>query len=161
MQLASLDGAGELMVTIAGYEFPDDLSQEDTANWLEVDLSVWTPHGRGSSRVACMTTRSAAEFADWLDALGARRVGTRFPMLFPEPNLQLKVLAWGPDHVSLHVYFILERPGQWEMDDTPDQEGARYYSGEMDLKLRLAALCTAAASLRAELRNFPRREPTT
>jgi len=50
MQLESVDGLGELMVTIVGYEFPDDLSDDLTANWLEIDVQVRTPHGVETSR---------------------------------------------------------------------------------------------------------------
>jgi hypothetical protein len=108
-----------------------------------------------------MLTWNAAEFADWLDAIGT--VGTQPPpfqsFVFPDPNLQLGVLAQDPKQVQLHVYFILELPGQWEMDDASAEYGDRNYSGTMDLTLSRAALHQAAASVRAELQSFPRREP--
>ena len=163
MQLESVDGVGELMVTIVGYEFPDDLIDERTANWLEVDVQVRTPHGSGASRTPCMLTWDVAEFADWLDAFGTP--GTPPPsrsyFVFPEPNLQLEVRAQKPQHVGLHVSFILERPGQWEMDDMFAQETDRHYIGAMDLLVSRIALHRAAASLRADLQSFPRRTPRT
>lgn len=160
MRLVSLDGASEMAITIAGYECPEDASKED-ANWLEVDVSVRTPHGRGVSRVACMTTWNAVAFADWLDALGARRFGTPSIMLFGEPNLQFQASDQWAHQVMLLVYFILERPGEWEMDDASQQKSDRHYIGKMQIRVRSSALRMAAASLRAELHRFPIREPRT
>ncbi len=163
MRLASLDGATNLTATIADYEFPDDLNDLNTANWLEVDLTVQTPHGWGTCRTGCMLTWHAIAFADWLEALGVDRVKTPALMAFPEPNLQLKVTDQSSQHIRLHVTFVLEHPGRWEMDDemdsTPVQESKRYYVGEMDFTVRRAALRTAAESWRADLRRFPVRVP--
>src|SRR5262245_51669297 len=103
MRLAGADGVGDLGATGAGYEFPDGLSEQSTANWLEVDVSVRTPDGWGTSRVACMHTWDAAYFADWLDALGARRSVGESVMLFPEPNLQLRVVPQTAQEVTVHV----------------------------------------------------------
>src|SRR5258708_6660247 len=166
MRLEGSDGVSALELTIAGYEFPDDLSDRDTANWLEFDLRVRTPHGQGTSRVGCMHTWDVSELADYLDALGARRFWLRgVPVpLFPEPNLQLGcsvlLAALRPHRVTLHVSFILERPGEWQMDDAPAAEST-HYIGKMDLKVPRVALREAAASLRAELRRFPVREAST
>jgi hypothetical protein len=158
MRLESLTSTNQLIVTIAGYESPADVRQSSNDDWLEINLSVRTPYGRGSCQVAAMTTGTAAAFADWLDALGAGPVQIQPLMLFPEPNLQLKVIAYSGEHVSLQIRFILERPGQWEMDDAPPQEGDRFYSGEMNMMLGTMALRSAAESLRAELRSLPLHE---
>jgi hypothetical protein len=162
MRLESSDGVSALELTIAGYEFPDNLSDRDTANWLEFDLRVRTPHGQGTSRVGLMRTWDTADFADWLDALSARH--SRWPgeeyMVFPEPNLQFHATGLWRREIILHVYFILELPGEWEMDDAPD-EGSNYYSSTMNLRPQRAALQVAATSLRAELRRFPVREAST
>ena len=95
----------------------------------------------------------AADFADWLDALGSHQSGSQPPMVFPEPNLQLNVITQTDQEVTLHVYFVLEQPGGWDMDDAID--GRRYYIGVTDLRLPRAALRIAAESLRAELLRFP------
>lgn len=165
MRLESLDGATTLKVTILGYEWPDDPRGALPANWLMVDLSVQTLHGWGICRTACMTTWNAADFADWLEALGARPTET--PSLtqfaFAEPNLQVQVLGQSSRRVRLHIIFILEQPGFWEMDDAPAlQEGerqARHYCGEGDLTVRPAILRRAAMALRADLQRFPTRTP--
>lgn len=73
MRLKSIDGVAELGVTLAGYEFPDQRSDRDEANWLEIDPSVQTAHGRGTSRAPCMHTWDAAYLATWLAAFGSRR----------------------------------------------------------------------------------------
>lgn len=159
MRLESLDGTTNLVVSIAGYEFPDDLSELHTANWLEADLDVQTLHGRGTCRTACMMTWDAARFADWLEALGTQQVGTPTMMGFPEPNLQMQVTGQALRYIRFHVYFILESPGYWKMDDA--QEGNRYYIGGVDITVRRAALLAAAESLRSELQNFPVRTPKT
>jgi hypothetical protein len=52
MHLKGADGISELSVTLAGYESPNNLNDVTAANWLEVDISVRTPHGSGTSRVA-------------------------------------------------------------------------------------------------------------
>jgi hypothetical protein len=166
MRLESSDGVSALELTVAGYESPDDLSDWQTANWLEVDLRVRTPHGQGTSRVACMHTWDVSELADWLDAHGARRLWIRAAPFFlaPEPNLQLwfsgLLAALWSHRIALHVYFILEQPGEWQMDDASDAEST-HYIGEMGLKVARAALREAAAALRAELRLFPVREAST
>jgi hypothetical protein len=157
MRLDSTNGVGQLEVTVAGYEFPDDLSELSAANWLEVDVSVRTPHGWGTSRVACMQTWSAADFADWLAALGAGRIVGKSNMLFSEPNLQFQTGAQTAQEVTVHVWFILELPGEWQMDDAPDAD-SRHYIGEMDITVPRAALRTAAESLRTELWDFPVRK---
>jgi len=77
-------------------------------------------------------------------------------MVFPEPNLQLEMITQTDQEVTLHVYFILEQPGEWDMDDALDE--GRHYIGMMDLWLPRVALHTAAESLRAELLHFPIRE---
>jgi len=109
-----------------------------------------------------MLTWDVAAFADWLDAFGTR--GTLPPSLasfgFPEPNLQLEVRAQQPQHVGFHVFFILERPGQWEMDDMSAQETDRHYIGAIDLLVSRTALHRAATSLRADLQSFPQRTPS-
>lgn len=163
MHLESVDRLAELRVNIVGYEFPDDLSDERTANWLEVDVQVRTPHGSGTSRTPCMLTWNVPEFADWLDAFGTRDTPPLFLpyFVFPEPNLQLEVRAQELQHVGLHIYFILVRPGQWEMDDMFAQEADRHYIGAMDILVSRTALRRAATSLRADLQSFPQRTPRT
>jgi hypothetical protein len=156
VRLESIDGVGTLEITLAGYESPDEISERSEANWLETDQYVRTGHGQGVSRVACMNTWDAADFADWLDALAARQFLSRRFMVFPEPNLQLEMITQTDQEVTLHVYFILEQPGEWDMDDALDE--GRHYIGMMDLWLPRVALYTAAESLRAELLHFPIRE---
>ncbi len=108
-----------------------------------------------------MLTWDVAEFADWLDAFGIP--GTPPPSRsyfgFPEPNLQLEVRAQELQHVGLHISFILERPGRWEMDDMFAQKTDRHYIGAMDILVLRTGLHRAAASLRAELQSFPQRTP--
>ena len=79
---------------------------------------------------------------------------------FPEPNLQLEVRVQQPQHMGLHVAFILERPGQWEVDDISAQETDRHYVGALDLLVSRTALRQAAISLRADLQSFPQRTPS-
>ncbi len=116
-----------------------------------------------------MTTWDAVAFADWLQALGTRETREREapPQLhfgFAEPNLQFRVSSQSARHVRLHLYFILEQPGGWQMDDAPEQEGDRQllnYIGEADLTVRHASLRRAAVSLRSDLLRFPVRTPQT
>lgn len=54
----------------------------------------------------------------------------------PEPNLQFHMVTQTAEDVIMRVHFILEQPGEWEMDDA--KEGMRYCAGTMDLKLRWA-----------------------
>ncbi|MGZ3599610.1 MAG: WapI family immunity protein [Ktedonobacterales bacterium] len=159
MRLESIDGVGTLEITLAGYESPDETSERSEANWLETDLHVRTGHGQGTSRVACMHTWDAADFVDWLNALATRQSISRRSMVFPEPDLQLEMITQTDQEVTLNVYFILEQPGEWDMDDALD-EGRRYI-GMMDLRLPRVALHTAVESLRAELLHFPIREAQT
>ncbi len=157
MQLNGADGIGELRVTIASYEFPNILNEVTAANWLEIDISVRTPHGSGTSRVACMRTWDVVSLADWLDALGAQRPMDCLDIAFPEPNLQIRVVHRMPEELTFHVYFILERPGMWQMDDAHNVDSSNYI-GEMDLTVPYAALLTASEYLRTALQNFPIRE---
>lgn len=156
MWLKSIDNDAELGLTIAGYESLDYLSDRDTANWLEIDVSVQTAHGRGVSRVPCMHTWDAVTFATWLAAFDSHHPldqNDMLPWLCPEPNLQFQMVSQAAREVIIHVYFILEQPGEWEMDDA--KEGRNYYIGTMDLKVRRTDLRAAAESLRAELQHFP------
>jgi hypothetical protein len=121
MRLEGNDGVCMLELTNTGYETYDDLSECETTNWqatnwLETDIRVRTPHGWGTSQVACMQTWDAAYFADWLDALSRHRIGI-YDIVFPEPNLALRAVALVMQNVRLQVSFILERPGEWQMDD--------------------------------------------
>ena len=157
MQLRGADGISELRVTIAGYEFHNTLNDVSAANWLEIDISVRTPHGSGFSRVACMRTWDAVSFADWLDALGARRPVDYLDIAFREPNLQIRVVRQTAREITFHVWFILERPGLWQMDDSHNADSSTY-AGELNLTVPYAAVLTASESLRVELQNFPIRE---
>ena len=157
MQLKGVDGIRELRITFAGYEFSNDLSDASTANWLEADINVQTPHGWGTSRVACMHTWDALSLDDWLDTLGAQRLVGELEMLFPEPNLQFRVAHQTAREITFHVGFILERPGQWQMDDAHNVDSSNYV-GEMGLTMSYAALLTASESLRVEVQNFPIRK---
>jgi hypothetical protein len=157
MQLKGVDGMREPRITFAGYEFSNNLNDASTANWLEVDISVQTPHGWGTSRVACMHTWDALSLADWFDTLGAQRPVGELEMLFPEPNLQFRVAHQTAREITFHVGFILERPGQWQMDDAHNVDSSNYV-GEMDLTMSYAALLTASESLRVEVQNFPIRK---
>lgn len=168
MHLASLDGSAELTLTIAGYAYPNDLSDEVTANWLDVDLNVRTPHGWGTSRADIMLTWNGEQFVYWLDAIAT--ASTELPPMwftggtsldvypFPE-NLAVSRRAQDPQNIRLEVYFVLELPGHWEMDDSSTEYGQHHYVGRMELMVPRAALVSAAESLRAELQRFPRRQP--
>ncbi len=134
MQLKSIDSVAELGLTIAGYEFPNRLLERDAANWLEIDLSVQTTQGWGISRVPCMHTWDATQLAAWLAAFDSRHALDQNDMRSwpcPEPNLQFHIISAAEQEVVMRVNFILEQPGEWEMNDA--QEGARYYIGTMDL----------------------------
>lgn len=156
MRLEGVDGLSELVMDIVGYEFPDDISDEQTANGLEVDVQVRTPHGSGTSRIPCMLTWSVDEFADWLDALGTP--STPPPSLpffgFPEPNLQFEVRLQKPQHVDSRVSFILERTGQWEMDGMSAQETIRYYIGAI-ISVRWTSWCRAQPCTKRPCRCAP------
>lgn len=161
MRLEGQDGVCELSWTIIGYEAPEDVSERETSdwrttNWLEAVIRVRTPHGWGVSQVACTQTWDAARFADWLDNVSRRRICIT-GIAFPEPNLALRAVAFLTQHVRLHVEFILEQPGEWHMDNAPNQVSNDYYIGEISMNVSRASLRTAAESLRAELKHFPPR----
>lgn len=160
MRIEGSDGANWIEVTLAGYEFPDEIIERETMNWLETDLRVRTFHGRGVSRVALMRTWDAADFAHWLESLSAAYVGSESIMIFPEPNLQMKAVRW-PAYVAIDIYFILEQPGQWDMNDAFYPTSSHHYVGNMTIDIALPALHAAAASLRSDLLRFPVREPNT
>jgi hypothetical protein len=189
MHLESLDGSAELTLTIAGYAFPDNLSSETDVNWLEVDLSVRTPHGSGTSRICPMLTWNGDQFVEWLEAITAVDSAPPPPLSFlPYPNnlvvnvlakdpqnkglppyiisgfpfpdnFSVSVLAKDPQNIRLEVYFVLELPGHWEMDDSSADLIYPHYVGKMELMVPQAALRSAAASFRVELQRFPRRKP--
>ncbi len=154
MRIEGHDGVSELSLTIVGYETSDDVSQYESANWLETTIHVQTPHGWGTSQVAFMQTWDAAGLADWLDMLGRRPFGVS-GMVFPEPNLALRAVALGTQHVRLRVWFILEKPGEWHMDDASTNANSNYYIGEMSIKVSRVSLRAAAESWRAEIKRFP------
>ena len=156
MRIEGHDGVSELSLTIVGYETSDDVSQHESANWLETTIHVQTPHGWGVSQAAFMQTWDAALFADWLDALSRhrRRVGLS-DMIFPEPNLALRAVALGTQHIRLLVRFILEKPGEWHMDDASTNANSNNYIGEMSIRVSRASLRAAAESWRAEIERFP------
>ena len=154
MRIEGHDGISGLSLTIVGYETSDDVSQHESANWLETTLHIQTPHGWGTSQVACMQTWGAAELADWLDMIGRRRFGIS-DMFFPEPNLDLRAVALGTQHIRLLVRFILEKPGEWHMDDASTNANSSNYIGEMSIKVSRASLRAAAESWRAEIERFP------
>ena len=156
MRLEGNDGISELSLTIVGYETADDGSQYESANWLETTIHIETPHGWGTSQVACMQTWDAVELADWLDMLGRRRFGVS-GIVFPEPNLALRAVVLGTQRVRLRVGFILEKPGEWHMDDASTDANSANYIGEMSIKVSRASLRAAAESWRAEIERFPPR----
>jgi hypothetical protein len=156
MRLEGSDGISELRLTVVGYETSDDVSQHEAANWLESVIHIQTPHVWGSSLVAFMQTWDAAGLANWLDMLGRRRFGVS-GIVFPEPNLAFRAVALGTQRVSLRVWFILEKPGEWHMDDASTNANSDNYIGEISLKVSRASLRAAAESWRAEIERFPPR----
>jgi hypothetical protein len=107
-----------------------------------------------------MLTWNGDQFVEWLEAITA--VDSAPPPLscLPYPNnLVVNVLAKDPQNIRLDVYFLLELPGHWEMDDSSAEYGQDHYVGSMELMVPQAALRFAAASFRVELQRFPRRKP--
>jgi hypothetical protein len=54
-------------LTILGYQFPDDTTDEYDSNWLVIGGEVWLDGREWQFRDPCLTTFEAKRLADWLE----------------------------------------------------------------------------------------------
>ena len=152
MHLRGREG-NELELSVVGYQVPAETVDPWESNSLLVALRVVSPKGTWEVVDPCLTTWEAARLASWLAAVAVGHDrGTRS---LAEPNLSVTVTP-RDGRLHLRMCFELERRPPW----APTLRGGRDLC--VDLDVTRADLVTAAASLGADVRRFPRRgdDPT-
>jgi hypothetical protein len=125
-----LSGGEDVTVgfTVMGYAYPEE--PEDT--WLEIELTITTPHGSGIGRADCARNTGVQWLADWLQTIGERREPSYRMAGVEDTNFQLRILAESPDDVRLEAYLILEQPGEWATL-APNTSDRKYWTGTVEL----------------------------
>ena len=152
MRLQGREG-NELGLSIVGYQFPGETVDPWESNSLLVALRVVSPRGTWEVVDPCLTTWEAARLAAWLAAVGVGpEGGTR---ILAEPNVSVCATPTG-GRLQLRICFELENRPPW----APTIRGGRDLC--VDLDVSRADAVAASASLRGDVRRFPRRgdDPT-
>lgn len=147
----------ELELGLVGYQFPDEERDPWDSNWLLVSVRVLAPEGSWEVVDPCLTTWEAKRLVSYLIHAAAHDPAAA-PMTFTEPNLTVTARSRtsAPTRVHLRACFALELRPPW----------ARTASGSsnlcVDLDVERGDLARAAASLLADLVDFPQRgdDPT-
>ena len=130
---------------VVGYQFPhmehDEYGYD--ANWLNIRLSVRCPGNAWTTIDPCLFTWEVARLARWFEAIAADST-VEFEEIFTEPTVRFALIEANPK--KLRVYFW---PG-WAPSD-----GASTDDVYIECNASSEALRTAAASLRAQLQQFP------
>ena len=152
MQLRGREG-NELELSVVGYQAPAQTVDPWESNSLLVALRVVSPRGTWEVIDPCLTTWEAARLASWLAAMAVGAEGGSRTLA--EPNLSVTVTAGG-GRLAVRICFELERRPPW----APTIRGGRDLC--VDLDVSRAEVVAAAASLRDDVRRFPRRgdDPT-
>ncbi len=152
MRLRGREG-NELELSLVGYEVPAETVDPWESNSLLVALRVVSPRGTWEVVDPCLTTWEAARLASWLAAMAMGPGGETRSLT--EPNLSVAVTPVG-GRLAVRMCFELERRPPW----APTITGGRDLC--VDLDVSRAEVVAAAASLRNDVRRFPRRgdDPT-
>ena len=152
MRLRGREG-NELELSLVGYEVPAETVDPWESNSLLVALRVVSPRGTWEVVDPCLTTWEAARLASWLAAVAIGPAGATRSLA--EPNLSVAVTP-ADGRLAVRICFELERRPPW----APTIRGGRDLC--VDLDVPRADVVAAAASLRADVRRFPRRgdDPT-
>ena len=134
-------------LTLVGYEFPDEQDDEWDANWLVVRISAADDPDAWTAEEARLLTWEVDDLADWLDAV-AESPAAVAEIEFTEPDLMFERID-GDGAACVRVWF----ENAFRPPDVPPDEDVL-----IDFAVTPAALRAGAASLRAQLRRFPRRE---
>jgi hypothetical protein len=152
VQLRGREG-NELELSVVGYQAPAQTVDPWESNSLLVALRVVSPRGTWEVIDPCLTTWEAARLASWLAAMAVGAEGGSRSLA--EPNLSVTVTPGG-GRLAVRICFELERRPPW----APTIRGGRDLC--VDLDVSRAEVVAAAASLRDDVRRFPRRgdDPT-
>jgi hypothetical protein len=152
VRLSGREG-NELELSVVGYQAPAETVDPWESNSLLVALRVVSPRGTWEVVDPCLTTWEAARLASWLAAMAEAPDGASRSLA--EPNLSVAVTPVG-GRLAVRMCFELERRPPW----APTIRGGRDLC--VDLDVSRADAVAAAASLRDDVRRFPRRgdDPT-
>jgi len=153
MELRGREG-NELVLSIVGYQFPDQAVDPWESNALLVAVRVVSPHGTWEVVDPCLTTWEAARLASWLTAFVI--TGDRTPATVAAPNLTVSARSTSGSTIALRACFELEQRPPWLSSVGGDGELC------VELEVSTADVVVAAAALRADLAQFPQRgdDPT-
>ncbi len=152
MHLRGREG-NELELSVVGYQDPTEAVDPWESNSLLVALRVVSPKGTWEVVDPCLTTWEAARLAAWLAAVAVGPEGATRSLA--EPNLSVSATPTGR-RLRLRICFELENRPPW----APTVRGGRDLCVALDVSR--ADVIVAAASLRSDVRRFPRRgdDPT-
>ena len=133
---------------VAGYQFPDEKSDEWDANWLRIYLNVKADIGHWQTIDPSLTTWEFQSLVDWFRNLIEDVQIDSLRISFTEPNLAFKLLSSTESTRKVRIEFDLEsRP----------QSVSREDECFVDLVLEHQEVLKVSEDLAAELQKFPER----
>ncbi len=138
---------------LLGYEYPDAEGEPYDANWLQVRVDVAGPQGAWSITDPCLLTYEVARLADWLDLAGSGQAATP-AISFLEPALLFRLIERERSEKVLRIHFGNLAHPNWAAEALPPGKNPDLW---VDFPLAEIDLPSAAQSLRAQLKKFPRR----
>ena len=147
----------EVELSIVGYQFPHEERDPWDSNWLLVSVRVLAPEGSWEVVDPCLTTWEAKRLVAWLVHAAAHDPST-VPLTFTEPNVTViaRSQATAPLRVFVRACFALELRPPWVHAAAGPNELC------VDLDVERSELARAAASLLADVVDYPQRgdDPT-
>ncbi len=148
--LLSGDDSNRFELSVVGYQFPHLENEEYDSDWLRIHIQVNHPRGTWTSTDSCLLTWEVERLVEWFTSI-AKGNPIADDEDFIEPNLRFELLD---DRSRMRVYFELECRPSWAPSD-----GAGMNDLWVDLNANAQELRNGAASLRADLEQFPIRVP--
>jgi hypothetical protein len=146
MTLTGTNGS-TFSVRIAGYQFPDINDDEDTSNWLNVEVSLEGFGQRWKSVSPSLMTWELEILADWFKDIF--RGNNSFDDIgFIEPNLRFRLMKRDEDTLHIRTTLSLECKPSWWSD-------ADQYT--FDLSVDASQIKGAIENLKGQMRHFPQR----
>jgi len=144
MKLTEKDNSFEL--SIAGYEYPNAVTELYDSNWLIIKISVSDSQGTWNVTEPCLLTYDVSRLANWLEKIDSENF-QEVECDFLEPVLSFRVIDDNGKKV-LHIRFMLEAIPDWAHGQ--DEYSIEFTLSELNLK-------SASENLRKQLEKYPQR----